>query len=177
MQQEQKELLQALYEELREELCLTALKMNVPECEVDDIIQDTFCKFMGAYGDNALEWDCAHRKAKLLKILKNGCYDYFRRLKRKGTISIDSEESQAEYKRMQKCLMGDMCDGLITKEEICEARRCIEDMKPTLRDVAVLYLIQGRTVPEVCEILEISSAACKMRISRIKKYLREQLKP
>lgn len=176
MQQEQKELLQALYERYRGGLRWMAIKRNIPECEVDDIVQETFYKFMDAYKETALDWDEAARKAKLARILRNCCFDYFRRLKRKGTISTDSEESQTEYEIMQYHLGGDISDNLIADETASRIWNCIESMKPSWRDTATLFLIQGRPLDEVCEILEISNTACRMRISRIRKYLKEQLK-
>ena len=61
MQQEQKDLLQALYEDYRDSLRLAVLSRGVPECEVDDIIQDTFCAFMRAYKEDALVWNKAEK--------------------------------------------------------------------------------------------------------------------
>ena len=69
MQQEQKELLQALYEEYESGLRWMAFKRNIPECEVDDMVQETFWKFMDAYKEKALNWDITERKAKLVNIL------------------------------------------------------------------------------------------------------------
>jgi len=49
-------------------------------------------------------------------------------------------------------------------------------MKPALREVALLHMVEGRPVKEVCGILSISNPACRMRIMRIRKYLKELLK-
>ena len=49
MQQEQKELLQALYEEYESGLRWMAFKRNIPECEVDDMVQETFWKFIFSF--------------------------------------------------------------------------------------------------------------------------------
>ena len=176
MQQEQKELLQALYEEYWRPLRLKALKEKVPECEVDDIIQDTFCAFMRSYGETALTWNETQRKAVLMKILLNRCHDYFRRSTRIRIVSIDSKASEIEYNIMRYHLMRDVCDRLIADEESRKIQECIEKMKPSWREVAVLHLIEGRPLVEVCEILNISNAACRMRVSRIRKYLKLQLK-
>ena len=176
MQQEQKELLQALYEEYQGGLRWMAFKMNIPECEVDDIVQETFCKFINAYKEEVLDWDEVTRKAKLVTVLKNCCYDYFRRLKRKGTISTDSEDSQTEYGIMQYHMTGDVSDNLIAKETALRIRKCVENMQRSWKDVITLFMVQGRPLDEVCEILDISNTACRMRISRIRKYLKEQLK-
>ena len=84
MQQEQNDLLQALYEEYQGIFRFMAFKNGLPECEVDDIIQDTFFSFMRYYGKKALKWNESQIKGALMKIFENRCIDYFRRLTRKG---------------------------------------------------------------------------------------------
>ena len=175
MQQEQKELLQALYEEYESGLRWMAFKRNIPECEVDDMVQETFWKFMDAYKEKALNWDITERKAKLVNILRNCCHDYHRRLKRKGTISTDSESYQTEYGIMKDQMAGDISDNLIADETAARIRQYIDAMKPEWKEVATMFMIEKRPLTEVCEILDISNAACRMRISRIRKYLRERL--
>ena len=176
MQQEQKDLLQALYEDYRDSLRLAVLSRGVPECEVDDIIQDTFCAFMRAYKEDALVWNIAQRKGVLMKILINRCADYFRDLKRRRTISMDSKDSDIEYEILRYHVRRDICDILIVNEEIRQIHEEIMKMKPALREVALLHMVEGRPVKEVCEILSISNPACRMRIMRIRKYLKELLK-
>lgn len=83
MQQEQNDLLQALYEEYQGIFRLMAFKNELPECEVDDIIQDTFFSFMRYYGKKSLKWNESQIKGALMKIFENRCIDYFRRLTRK----------------------------------------------------------------------------------------------
>lgn len=39
-----------------------------------------------------------------------------------------------------------------------------------------MYFIQGFTTEEICERLEITNDMCRSRISRARKYLRENLK-
>lgn len=175
MQQEQKDLLQALYEEYQGVFRLMAFKDGLPECEVDDIIQDTFCSFMRSYRKKALKWNDSQRKGALMKIFENRCIDYFRRLTRRGETSIDADDPLMEYHILQYQMGHDICDTLIHREELKRIHECILEMRPKLSQVAVLYMIEGRSVEEVCEILNISSPACRMRISRIRKYLKKEL--
>ena len=175
MQQEQKDLLQALYEENQGLLRLVAARDGVPECEVDDIVQETFYSFMRAYGTMALEWNEAQKKGVLMRILKNRCIDYFRTSKKSG-LSIDSDDPKVEYEILRCQVRKDICDTLIQREELRRIHQCILEMKPKMCDVAMLCLVEGRPVEEVCEILDISGPTCRMRISRIRKLLREELK-
>ena len=88
MQQEQNELLQALYEGYQGALRYVASNIGIPYGEIDDIIQDTFCAYIRAYGDKLLEWNEAQRKSVLMRILKNRCADYFRDKSRNQNISM-----------------------------------------------------------------------------------------
>lgn len=176
MQQEEKDLLQALYEENQGLLRLVAVKDEVPECEIDDIIQETFYSFMRAYGTVSLEWNEAQRKGALMRIFKNRCIDYFRLSRKKCGVSIDSGDPNVEYEILRCQISKDICDTLIHREEIRRIHECILEMKPKMCDVAILCLVEGRPVEEVCEILDISGPTCRMRISRIRKYLRKELK-
>jgi len=49
-------------------------------------------------------------------------------------------------------------------------------MSKDLQEAAILHLIEGRPQKEVCEILGISSDACRARISRARKFLRRELR-
>lgn len=175
MQQEEKDLLQALYERYQGILRLIAIRDEVPECEIDDIVQETFCSFMRVYGKQALDWNERQRKAVLMRILKNRCIDYFRRIKRKDEVSMDEEDPMMEYSLLRYQVRRDICDGLIQQEKIRKIHECILGMKPKLSQVAILYIVEGRPLEEVCKILNISSPTCRMRISRVRKYLREEL--
>ena len=167
MRQEHKELLRELYETYQKALRLAAFWKKVPECEVDDIIQDTFVAFMDNYGDRFPDWNDAQIKGMLMKILYNRCNDYFRNKQRHEEISIDTV--QVQEKR-------DAGSSLIEKEELEMIRKVISDMSPALREVAILHMIEGRPRSQVCKILNINDATCRMRISRIRSRIQKLLK-
>ena len=177
MHQEQKELLQELYETYQKPLRLAALSTRVPASEVDDIIQDTFVAFMYNYGDEFSEWSVIRRKGTLMRILKNRCYDYFRRLDRHKEVSIDDEDDfQTQMEILESQIKRDVSHNMIEEEELGKIRESIREMSSALRDVAILYMIEGRPRQQVCEILGISDSVCRMRISRIRSYIRNLLK-
>ena len=176
MHQEHKELLQELYETYQKALRLAVLSRNVPECEVDDIIQDTFVAFMDKYGDEFPDWNIAQRKAMLMKILRNRCNDYFRSLKRHEEISMDAEDSDIEAEILRNQIKRDASNGLIEEEELKKIREDILAMTPALREVAILHMVEERPREQVCEILKINDATCRMRISRIRSRITKLLK-
>ena len=176
MQQEQKDLLQTLYEEYQAGLRLMAFSKGMPECEIDDIIQDTFYSFIDSYKEKALKWNSAQRKAVLVRILLNRCVDYYRSQEQQNALSMDSDDPKVEYEIMRHHLMSDLSDKLVADEEMLMIRKSIEDMRPSLREVAILHMVEGRPSAEVAEILNISNAACRMRIFRIRAYMREVFK-
>lgn len=176
MHQEHKELLQELYETYQRALRLTALGMKVPECEVDDIIQDTFVAFMVKYEDRFPDWNMAQRKGMLMRILKNRCNDYFRSLKRHGEISIDANDSVIEAEILRNRVEEDASKGLIEDEELKRIHEEILSMPQALREVAILYMVEGRPREQVCQILDIKDSTCRMRISRIRERITKLLK-
>ncbi len=174
MQQDANDLLQALYEEYRGTLRVVALKSGIPFDEIDDIIQDTFCAYIRVYRDKLPKWNEAQRIGMLMKILKNRCSDYFRDKKRRLNVSLDSGNFGEELQLLDKYVMKDVLDCVTDQEEIRILQEYIKEMKPDWQEVAILHFVQEKTIPEVSKILNISNAACAMRISRIRKYLREQ---
>ena len=175
MQQEQNCLLQELYEGYQGALRFVARKSGIPYEEIDDIIQDTFYSFIRAYGDRLSEWNDAQRKSVLMKILKNRCTDYFRHKGRYQSVSMDTGNFGEEFQLPDQCIEKDVLEHVTDREDLRAIQECIKEMRPVWRDVAILHFVEGRPVAEVCEILKINAPTCRMRLSRIRKYLREKI--
>lgn len=169
MQQDKEALLRAIYEEYQGPLKRVARKSGIPDGYVEDIIQETFVAYFTHY---PLDWTDAQKKAMLMKILKNKCADYFRRNSHYDCISMDTEVFD-EASALTDSLMRDTLDRILINETLREIHETILGMKKEWRDIAILHLIEQRSLPEVCQILELESSVCRMRLSRIRKYLRE----
>lgn len=65
---------------------------------------------------------------------------------------------------------------IFENETLKEVYKVIAKMSKDLQEAAILHLIEGRPQKEVCEILGISSDACRARISRARKFLRRELR-
>lgn len=169
MHQDKDELRRAMYQEYQGTLRRIARKGGIPIDYVDDIVQETFVAYFNHY---PTDWTDAQKKAMLMKILKNKSADYFRKYKRYNFVSIDAEEFD-EAAVLTEHVMKDALDSVLTDEIFREVRETILNLKKEWRDIAVLHLIEQRSISEVCQILELEPSVCRMRLSRIRKYLRE----
>ena len=159
MKQQNVELLQTLYEEYQGALRYTATRIGVNSDDVDDVIQDSFCAFIKAYGDTIDQWEIARQKGAIMRILKNRCVDYFRIKSRRG-VSISLDE-------------GYYGKEVAEEDEVNYITKYLQDMKPEWRDVAILHFIEERPISEVSQILGIKEASCRMRLTRLRRYLKK----
>ena len=81
-----------------------------------------------------------------------------------------------ETELLTQYVMKDTLDKVLIDETLKEVRETIMNMKDDWREIAVLHLIEQRPLSEVCQILDLKSSVCRMRLSRIRKYLRERFK-
>ena len=172
MQQNIDELLQSLYDVYQEPLRILARSYGIPDKDVDDIVQETFISYFEHY---SLAWTPIRKKAMLVRILKNRSTDYHRKKQNQDMISMSSEEFIEDSSLSAKYGKEDYLEKIF-EDEVYEAiRNAISKMSKDLQDAAILHLIEGRPQKEVAEILGISIEACRTRISRARKFLRNEL--
>lgn len=70
----------------------------------------------------------------------------------------------------------DPLQSVISRESCGQIFEVLDGLRESWKDVTVMYFIQGFTTEEICERLEITNDMCRSRISRARKYLRENLK-
>lgn len=172
MQQDNNELLRAMYEEYHEKLRAVALRSNIPYDDVDDVIQEAFLAYFKNY---SLEWSSFQKKAMIMRILKNKCVDYFRKKNRDDKLCQEVALLSIEANILTQTVMKTTLDHLVDNEMCKEVRKYILEMKKDWQDVAILHLVEGRSIKEVSQILKIHPTVCRTRIYRIRKYLREVL--
>lgn len=172
MQQDDNGMLQAMYEEYQNILRTVARKSGIPYDDVDDIVQDTFFAY---YTNYPMSWLPSQKKAMLMRILKNNCVDYFRKNSHYNQVSLDAPENFDEAGILNNYVMRDALSYILEDETKRELHKIVMNMKKDWRDVAILHFIEGRTIREVSTILEIKEPACRMRISRIRRYLNKKL--
>lgn len=90
MQQDEDMLLQSIYEEYQGTLRRIARALNVPNMELEDVVQETFIAYFRKY---SLTWSPTRKKAMLVKILKGKAIDCLRKNGRYEKVSLDEENS------------------------------------------------------------------------------------
>ncbi len=112
-----------------------------------------------------------HPKAWMAGIAKNKCADFHRREKRDTNRDIDfaSIISHAAFGGGVS-IADDQHQAVVVKE----IRTVISQMKPIYRDVGELH-IQGHTLREISERLEIPDGTAKSRLRKFRQMIHEYL--
>ena len=136
------------YSDMLYKICIVIL---CNEQDVQDAIQDTFCRYLEKKPDFHNE---EHEKAWLIRVATNICYDMIRFRIRHPKISIDELENSLVAPQQQETL-----------KELLEL---------PVRQKMVIYLhyVEGYRIKEIADILGITEGAVKMRLQRG----REQMK-
>jgi RNA polymerase sigma-70 factor, ECF subfamily len=151
-----------------------ALKMLNDPQDAEDVLQETFIKALRSLpafeGRSSLAtW--------LYRIAVNESLMALRR--RKGeTVSIDEEREDQEGEQQPLEIIDWCC---LPEQELmgAETRKfldmAVEKLSPALRTVFILRDMQGLTVRDTADALQISEAAVKTRLLRARLQMREEL--
>lgn len=151
-----------------------AIKMLDNPQDAEDVLQETFIKVYRHLPDfdgrsSLSTW--------IYRIATNEALMLLRRRKH-VTVSIDGplENGEPEQEPLQ---IVDWCclpeEELMSAEARLHLDRAIEHLSPSLRVVFLLRDIEGLSTAETAEVLDLSEAAVKTRLSRARLNLREQL--
>ncbi|MBQ8412225.1 MAG: sigma-70 family RNA polymerase sigma factor [Lachnospiraceae bacterium] len=137
-------------------ICFLILKN---EQDVGDVIQETFIQYMRKNPEFNNE---EHKKAWLIKVAQNKCKDFLRFHKKHSCVPLDEVE-----------------EWLVDSTEATPSHKAqlevIWELDYKLRSVVVLYYIEGYSIKETADMLGISEVACKKRLERARKKLKEIL--
>ncbi len=157
-----------------ERLYRLVFRMTGDEMEAEDILQDTYLKaFTGIAsfeGRSSLEtW--------LYRIAMNEVFMRYRK-KSAPQVSID-EEVQGDEGLNEPLQIVDWCclpeAELLDQESKTMLNQAADELSPGLRAVFILRDIQGLSIQDTAEILNISEGAVKTRLLRARLMLREKL--
>lgn len=127
--------------------------------DAEDIVQETLIKY---YTEKRIFNDEEHKKAWLLKVSQNKCRDLLRYNTRHLHVTFDEVErslvSKDEYK-------GETVSDYLK----------IANLDYKYKSVIVLFYIEGYSIDEIANILDISRSAVKMRLKRGKEKLKDVL--
>lgn len=117
MQQDEDMLLQSIYEEYQGTLRRIARALNVPNMELEDVVQETFIAYFRKY---SLTWSPTLKKAMLVKILKGKAIDCLRKNGHYEKVSLDEENSIRCIEMLTTYVVTDPIDIIISEESDTE---------------------------------------------------------
>ena len=134
----------------------------------EDVYQETLVAILEHFRKGK---SVEHPKAWMAGIAKNKCADFHRRDKRDTNRDIDfgSIINHAAFGGGVS-IPDDQHQAVVVKE----IRTVISEMKPTYRDVGELR-IQGHTLREISEKLEIPEGTAQSRLRKFRQLIREYL--
>lgn len=172
MQQDINDLLQAIYDDHQRPLRILAIDFGIPAKDVDDVVQETIISYYEHY---LLDWMPGPKRAMLVKILRNKSIDYLRKNQKEALI-LDSDEFYWQREVSPGCEQYVL--DQITNKEICQdVNQAFGQLPKDLKEAARMQLVEGMMSKDVAKELGITSVACRARVSRARKILRQILGP
>lgn len=141
------------YSDMLYRICIVML---CNEQDVQDAVQDTFCRYL----EKAPEFhDEEHEKAWLIRVATNICRDMIRFRLRHPKVCIDElENSLAAPEHMEG--------------HSRETLRELLELPVKQKTVIYLHYVEGYQIKEIADILGITEGAVKMRLCRAREQMR-----
>ena len=140
------------YSDMLYKICIVIL---CNEQDVQDAIQDTFCRYMEKKPDFR---DEQHEKAWLIRVATNISRDMIRFRIRHPKVSIDELEN-----------------SLVAPEQK-ETLKVLLELPVKQKMVIYLHYVEGYQIKEIADILGITEGAVKMRLQRGRELMKLSLK-
>ena len=142
--------------------------------DVEDIAQQVFLK---AYFSLKRFDQRAAFSTWLYKITVNECWDLLRKRKVRPLVfeAEFSEEQARQYDGMEEKADGvpDVSERMALRQEVEELMECLEERD---RMMLVMKEVQGFSVEEIAEILEINGNTVKVRLFRARQKIAERMR-
>ena len=140
------------YSDMLYKICIVIL---CNEQDVQDAIQDTFCRYLEKAPDFH---DEEHEKAWLIRVATNICRDMLRFRLRHPKVSIDELENSLAAPEQRDTLRG------------------LLELPVRQKTVIYLHYVEGYQIKEIADILGTTEAAVKMRLRRGREQMRQTWK-
>lgn len=164
------ELFRSIYKRYMPLIRVIAKNRGIPFDDIEDIVQEVFASYYSHY---PLDWPGYRIKAVLAQIARNRCVDYLRRQDTHPVTCYDPLLMQDENFMAGDMLDRDSLSILLERQEYREVAEALRTMREDWAQVFLLYVIEGRPMDEVSRILGTTEAACRTRLTRGRKYMRE----
>lgn len=155
------------FEELAAELSsqLTAYltRMTGSAADADDLLQETLMRIARAlpeFEGRSSPKNWAYR------IATNVAIDFLRKTKKDKFSEFGNDEDRSDVDEEDRLVLDEMNDCV---------REVIDGLPPDYRAALILFNLQGKSVADTAQILDVSVAAAKVRIHRAKTRLKQAL--
>ena len=145
-----------IYGELIFKTCFMMVKNKY---DAEDIVQDTFMKYISYLAENNRFESDEHKKAWLLRVSQNKCKDL---------LKYKNRHTHVAYEDVEECLL---CGNDYEQSDMEEFLR-FANLSYEHKSVIMLHYIEGFSVEETANILSISISAVKMRLKRGREKLK-----
>jgi RNA polymerase sigma-70 factor (ECF subfamily) len=114
----------------------------------------------------------------LLRIVTNACYDELRRRQRRPTVPLEPVDSDNQEVESPRWMVdpGESPEDAAERLELGRAiQRCLSNLGPEFRAVAVLVDIQGLDYKEAAQVLGCALGTVKSRLARARLSIKDCL--
>ncbi|MFW5867535.1 MAG: sigma-70 family RNA polymerase sigma factor [Armatimonadota bacterium] len=164
-----------LVDEYKDKIYNYVARMLNDPSEAEDVTQEAFVR---AYKSLPRFRGASSFHTWLYRIASNLAIDVVRKRKRQDpTFSLDEplESDDGEYERELPDESGGPEDRTSTRETRVAVRRAIMDLPEKLRDVMILYELQGETYDDIADILDVPLGTVKSRLFNARNRLKDSL--
>ncbi len=139
--------------------------------DADDVVQDAYLRafrfFDGFDGDNARVW--------LLAIVRNACFDWMTRNRRKEMVAVDDFEEMIDTTFSSNDEASNPLALLIEKSNAALVQAAIESLPIVYREVLVMRELEELSYQEIAAIANLPQGTVMSRLSRARAQLRMEL--
>ena len=166
----------SLVDEYKDKIHSYVSRMLGDPYEAEDVTQEAFVR---AYRSLPRFRGASSFHTWLYRIASNLAIDVVRKRKRTdvNAFSLDEalESDEGEYQRELADETMGPAEAARTREMQVAVRRAIMDLPEKLRDVMVLYELQGETYEDIAAILDVPLGTVKSRLFNARNQLKERL--
>ncbi len=164
-----------LVDEYKDKIYNYVARMLNDPYQAEDVTQEAFLR---AYKSLPRFRGASSFHTWLYRIASNLAIDVVRKRKRsEPAFSLDEplESDDGEYEREIPDETGGPEERTSTRETRVAVRRAIMDLPEKLRDVMILYELQGETYEDIADILDVPLGTVKSRLFNARNRLKESL--
>ncbi len=119
-----------------------------------DAVQDVFVKYVSLKRDFS---DSEHKKAWFIRVTINRCVDLFRKRNVRAYTPLDETDE-----------IPDNSENFLASS----VKSMLDSLPEKFKTVIILHYLEGFSVEEISNVLEISVSAVKMRLARARDFVK-----